>query len=82
MGIKSLYQGMRLLTEQDAEGQATRTKILQVWLFLYAFVGSQLAWIMRPFFGNPGSHFELVREMQGNFYLDIVEAIGEIIGWR
>ncbi len=63
MGIKSLYQGMRLLTEQDAEGQATRTKILQVWLFLYAFVGSQLAWVMRPFFGNPGSHFEIVCEM-------------------
>ncbi len=82
IGVKFLYQGMRLLSEEDEEGLKTRMSILQFWLILYAFVGTQLAWTLRPFFGRPGSPFELFREMQGNFYLDIVQALGEIFGAR
>jgi hypothetical protein len=82
IGTKTLYQGMKLLSEQDSEGQATRTTILRVWLILYGFVGSQLGWVLRPFFGHPSTPFQLVREMQGNIYLDIVNAIGEILGWH
>lgn len=80
IGTKTLYQGMKSLSEEDAEGQTTRKKIIQVWLILYAFVGSQLGWVLRPFFGQPGSQFEWVRELQGNIYLDITNAIGEIFG--
>ncbi|HEY9674264.1 MAG TPA: actin-binding WH2 domain-containing protein [Waterburya sp.] len=82
IGVKFLYQGMQLLSKEDEEGLKTRMNILQFWLILYAFVGTQLAWTLRPFFGSPGSPFELFREMQGNFYLDIVQALGEIFGAR
>ena len=40
IGVYSLYQGMKFVT-QDTDGTKTRTKILQFWLGLYAFVGSQ-----------------------------------------
>lgn len=82
IGVKFLYQGMRLLSEEDTEGLETRMGILRFWLILYAFVGTQLAWTLRPFFGTPEAPFELVREMQGNFYLDIAKAFGEIFGFR
>lgn len=82
IGIKFLYQGMTLLSKEDEEGRSTRMSILRFWLILYAFVGTQLAWTLRPFFGSPGSPFELFREMQGNFYLDILRAFGEIFGVR
>lgn len=82
IGVKFLYQGMQLLSKEDTEGLATRMNVLRFWLILYAFVGTQLAWTLRPFFGNPGRPFELFREMQGNFYLDIVKAIGEILGYH
>ncbi|MCP2730141.1 actin-binding WH2 domain-containing protein [Limnofasciculus baicalensis] len=82
IGIKFLYEGMRLLSVEDTDGLDTRMNILRFWLILYAFVGTQLAWTLRPFFGNPGSKFELFREMQGNFYLDIVKAVGEILGFH
>ncbi len=81
IGVKFLYQGMRLLSEEDKEGLETRMSILRFWLILYAFVGTQLAWTLRPFFGTPDSPFELFREMQGNFYLDIIKAVGEILGF-
>jgi hypothetical protein len=81
-GIKFLYEGMQLLSEKEEVGKKTRTTILRSWLFLYAFVGMQLGWFFRPFFGAPGSKFELFRAVAGNFYLDIVAAISEILGFR
>ncbi|MBD2354992.1 actin-binding WH2 domain-containing protein [Tolypothrix sp. FACHB-123] len=81
-GIKFLYEGMQLLSKQDEVGKKTRTTILRSWLFLYGFVGVQLGWFLRPFFGAPGSKFELFRAVSGNFYLDIVSAISEILGGR
>ncbi|HEY9612946.1 actin-binding WH2 domain-containing protein [Allocoleopsis sp.] len=80
IGVKFLYQGMQLLSHEDEEGLKTRMSILRFWLILYAFVGTQLAWTLRPFFGRPNSPFELFRQMQGNFYLDIFQALGEIFG--
>ena len=32
------------------------------WLVLYVFVGIQLAWVLRPFIGNPGGKVELFRK--------------------
>jgi hypothetical protein len=82
IGVNFLYQGMQLLSQEDEDGRETRMKVLQFWLLLYAFVGTQLAWTLRPFFGSPGAPFEMLRQMQGNFYLDIFSAIGEIFGTR
>lgn len=81
-GVKFLYEGIQLLSQQDEVGKKTRTSILRSWLFLYAFVGVQLGWFLRPFFGSPGSKFELFRKVGGNFYLDIVAAISQILGAR
>jgi hypothetical protein len=81
IGIKFLYQGMRLMAEEDTEGIETRMRLLRFWLILYAFVGTQLAWTLRPFFGRPGTSFVLFRELDGNFYLSIFHAIQEILGF-
>ncbi|MBW4672748.1 MAG: actin-binding WH2 domain-containing protein [Desmonostoc geniculatum HA4340-LM1] len=82
IGISSLYQATSLVLEQDNEGSNTRQKILQFWLFLYAFVGSQLGWTLRPFFGTPDSVFQLFREREGNFYLSVIQAISYLLGIR
>ncbi|MBD2121258.1 actin-binding WH2 domain-containing protein [Trichocoleus sp. FACHB-262] len=82
LGINFLYHGLQALSPQDSAGQATRTQILQSWLILYAFVGSQLGWTLRPFFGAPGEPFELFRDMQGNFYLNVIQSILEVLGLR
>lgn len=81
-GVKFLYEGMQLLSQQDEVGKKTRTTILRSWLFLYAFVGMQLGWFLRPFFGAPDSKFELFRAVKGNLYLDIAQAMSEIFGFR
>jgi hypothetical protein len=62
-----------------AEKQASMT-LLYVWILLFGFVGTQLAWTLRPFFGSPGEDFELFRSIDGNFYVDIVRTVGELFG--
>jgi hypothetical protein len=49
--------------------------LLYVWIFLFGFVGTQLAWTLRPFFGSPGMKFSLYREIDGNFYAEIFRTI-------
>ena len=81
MGVVFLYQGMKVVSGSEVEGAATRKWVLIFWLFVYAFVGSQMAWTIRPFIGAPGIPFELFRQLGGNFYTDIMHSISEILGF-
>jgi hypothetical protein len=82
IGVYYLYYASKIVLEQENQGSQTRTKIIKGWLFLYAFVGSQLGWTLRPFFGAPDSVFQLFRDREGNFYLSVLKAIGYILGFR
>jgi hypothetical protein len=76
------YKGKKLTSQNNENGKKTRTTILRFWLLLYGFVGVQLGWFLRPFFGAPGTEFQLFRTAQGNFYLDVLHAISQILGGR
>ena len=81
VGVHILYKGIRFLTREDIVGSGLQTKILPLWLGLYGFVGSQMGWVLRPFFGTPDQPFALFREREGNFYLSVLHTIGNLLGW-
>lgn len=81
LGVNFIYQGMHFLSEQDAEGKDIRLNILRFWLGLYAFVGSQLGWTLRPFFGAPGQAFQLFRSRDSNFYMSLWDSIRSLGGF-
>ncbi|MCI4667279.1 MAG: hypothetical protein MRZ79_03895 [Bacteroidia bacterium] len=55
--------------------------VFQVWVVIFAFVGLQLSWNLRPFVGNKEMPFELFRQnTQGNVYSAIFGSIGKLIG--
>jgi hypothetical protein len=81
MGVFFLGQGMRIVADVGTEGEENRRWVLRMWILLYAFVGSQLAWTIRPFIGAPSIQFELFRQLGGNFYTNVVVSIGEILGF-
>jgi hypothetical protein len=63
-----------------APGQRpTSMTLLYIWILLFGFVGTQLGWTLRPFFGSPGERFELFRNLDGTFYGDILSTIGRLI---
>ncbi|MEV8511012.1 hypothetical protein [Dactylosporangium sp. NPDC051484] len=64
---------------QPAPGQRPASMtLLNVWILLFGFVGTQLAWTLRPFVGSPGEPFEIFRKIEGNFYVEVVRAIGRL----
>ncbi|MDY6936815.1 MAG: actin-binding WH2 domain-containing protein [Cyanobacteriota bacterium] len=81
VGVSVLYKGIRFLTSEEIASGGLRSKILLLWLVLYGFVGSQMGWVLRPFFGTPGQAFALFREREGNFYLSVLHSLGNLLGW-
>jgi hypothetical protein len=65
---------------QAAAPRPASTILLYVWIVLFGFVGTQLAWTLRPFFGDPGSPFAVFREVGGTFYADVFRTIGHLLG--
>jgi hypothetical protein len=54
--------------------------LIRIWVLLFGFVGTQLAWTLRPFVGSPDENFQIFRSIEGNFYVNIVETIGKLFG--
>jgi hypothetical protein len=81
MGVLFLSQGMRIVAAAGKEGASARSNVVRLWIVLYAFVGSQMAWTLRPFIGAPSMKFELFRQLGGNFYSNIFASIGEMLGF-
>ena len=52
--------------------------LLYIWILLFGFVGTQLAWTLRPFFGSPDKPFSLYRQLDGNFYAEIFRALAHL----
>lgn len=78
-GVSFLYQAMRPDESETDSNVKLRAKILRLWLMLYGFVGSQLGWTLRPFFGSPVESFEVFRPRSGNFLSGVWTAITNLL---
>lgn len=80
MGVVFLKQGFQMSIDVGNENGATARKIVFIlWVGLYAFVGSQMAWTLSPFMGAPGEPFMVVHQIGGNFYSDVLQSLQELL---
>ncbi len=83
--VKKLYQtwnernGKNLPLLEQHRGERVRA-IFSVWLFLFTVVGMQMAWILRPFLGNPNEPFMWFRPRTGNFFQAVFQTIQGLLG--
>ncbi len=59
-------------------GEHTRT-VFACWVVLFALVGAQMGWVLRPFIGRPELPFEWFRERNSNFFAAVLRFIGELL---
>jgi hypothetical protein len=87
VGLSFLIKGMRRMNALNAppeQGEGAPTErpvnmgLIYLWVILYGFVGTQLAWTLRPFFGDPGREFAIFRAIEGNFYVNIVNSFANL----
>jgi hypothetical protein len=57
-------------------------QMMWTWVFIYAFVGIQMAWLLRPFVGAPNTPVRFFREEAwGNAYVVVVKLLLEVFGF-
>jgi hypothetical protein len=81
VGASFLKQGISVMSQPGQAESGRHGLAFFLWAVVYVFVGSQMAWTLRPFVGYPNAPFELFRQGGGNFYADILASIGEILGF-
>ncbi|MBN1121890.1 MAG: actin-binding WH2 domain-containing protein [Anaerolineae bacterium] len=76
IGVVFLRQGLNVVADSSEEikGKGTRWFIFILWMLLYGFVGTQMAYTLSPFIGDPEMPFILFRETQSNFYTDVFDS--------
>ena len=56
--------------------------MLVAWLVVYVFVAIQMAWVLRPFLGDPDRPTAFFRqEPWGNAYVVVFQLFGKALGW-
>ncbi|MBI3923900.1 MAG: hypothetical protein HY318_20930 [Armatimonadetes bacterium] len=75
-GLNYLYHGQLALNPSNLSKART---LLTVWLGIYAFVGTQVAWLLRPFIGTPYlPEFAALRPLESNFYVSLFGSFGQL----
>jgi hypothetical protein len=78
-GMYALHEGLSIVCEQRGVYPKKALTIMRVWAVLFAFVGIQMAWNLRPFLGDRGEPFTVFRSYEGNFYAAIVYSVNRLL---
>jgi hypothetical protein len=74
-GMLGLWRGLHAMCATSDLYPRQAVRILQVWIVIFAFVGTQMAWSLRPFIGTPDMGFQIFREQESNFYQGVWSSI-------
>ena len=69
------------MPEGQALGRHTRL-VFGCWVVVFALVGAQMGWVLRPFIGNPALPFEWIRTRQSNFFEAVINLLSALLGGK
>jgi hypothetical protein len=52
--------------------------VFRIWVLVFALVGAQMGWVLRPFVGHPRADFTFFRERKQNFFQAVGEKVQEL----
>jgi hypothetical protein len=53
--------------------------LFRVWILIYAVVGAQMGWVLRPFISDPRAPFMWFCGKEGNFFLGVWHAFVRLL---
>ena len=76
-GVVAHHRLLGYLREFASSSRAG-THTFLAWIAGNLFVGAQVSWILRPYFGSPGLEVQFLRPdpLRGNFYESVLNALG------
>ncbi|MDN5214268.1 hypothetical protein QQ020_19475 [Fulvivirgaceae bacterium BMA12] len=80
-GMRVVLEALKNAFESTKVYPKIGLTVFRIWLVIFAFVGIQLSWNLRPFVGTKSMPFQIVRKStQGNFYSTILGSLGHMMG--
>ena len=76
--VKTIISGLSFSCEKKNIYPKLGMRIFKIWIVIFAFVASQLAWNLRPFVGSRDLPFELFRERESNFYVAVMQSVAHL----
>lgn len=76
--IRTIIRGLSYSCEKKNIYPKLGMSIFKIWIFIFAFVSSQLAWNLRPFVGSRDLPFELFRVRESNFYVAVIQSAADL----
>jgi hypothetical protein len=64
---------------KDPVGARVRL-LFQVWVSIFAVVGMQMAWVLRPLIGDPSQPFTWFRPRESNFFQSVLQTLAGLLG--
>lgn len=77
-GMYALHEGLAVVCDKRGVYPKKALTIMRAWAVLFAFVGVQLAWNLRPFLGDRNESFQVFGKYQGNFYAAVIYSINQL----
>ena len=78
-GMIALNRGLSYACEKYAVYPRKGVRVFKVWVLIFAFVGTQLAWNLRPFIGSRQLPFQLFRKHESNFYAHVLYTLRDFL---
>ena len=76
-GLAYIHKNFHYIRQRSGDSSSNAGFLLPIWMVLYMFVGSQMAYILAPFVGRE-SVFMLFRVPQDNFYTYLWEIVMQL----
>lgn len=78
-GMRIVLESLKNACENQQVYPRIGLTVFKFWVLIFAFVGLQLSWNLRPFLGHKDMPFELVREdTRGNVYSTLLGSVGSL----
>jgi hypothetical protein len=78
-GFEPVEESIGVFDRPDERTLGKNVKLVfGCWVVLFALVGAQMSWVLRPFIGDPALPFTLFRSRQSNFFEDVLGALGAL----
>jgi hypothetical protein len=70
LGTLDLVRGYR---------SAKAFSVTTIWAVMFALVGAQMSWVLRPFIGNPAQPFQWLRTRESDFFTAVLKALYKLL---
>ncbi len=80
-GMRAVLEALKSSFAQKGVYPKIGLSVFRIWVVIFAFVGLQLSWNLRPFVGYKDMPFQVFRQdTQGNVYTTLLRALGNMMG--